>query len=282
MGLFVWTSILIALSSIVPRWADFPISPRNAPYIDTGMNTHQIYSVGQDLGRNHQRFIYVGDSNALSRSFLKGLDMVEAQSHIDLGDYQYLQTVIEHFAGSYDQSGEAAKVGFNSGSALDSLFADDELCKPNETPLQCDIRLENPAFALISVGTNDAAYITNQQFHTAVENILITCIAEGVVPVLSTFSTHPAADGFVLAQQHNDTLVHLATAYGIPIIDVRAAVWNLPNHGIGTDEIHYAATGYSLDFAHQRLFKFGQTARNNLTLEALLAILLDVGALNSD
>ncbi|NJN55314.1 MAG: hypothetical protein HC804_11475 [Anaerolineae bacterium] len=80
----------IYVNGIAPGW--FVLLPD-----ETVQRSREIWAEGQALGRDPNRFSKVGDSIVDTHEFFTWFD----EANYDLGDYAYLQGVIEHFAGSY-------------------------------------------------------------------------------------------------------------------------------------------------------------------------------------
>src|SRR5262249_52188534 len=134
----------------------YPIVPDLTPTALT------IYNAGQADGHNAQVFSKVGDCMTAPPYFLVPF----GTGNYDLGKDGDLQSVIDYFSAvparsegltqnSFDNPGLAALSGFSAASVLDSTWADPQWCQSNESPLSCEYRLSQPAFALIMFGTND-------------------------------------------------------------------------------------------------------------------------------
>ncbi len=138
-----------ALEGLDP--ADFPLLPALTA------RARAIFEQGQalDVPRDPHVFSKVGDSMTASEHFLVDF----GTGDYDLGAYTDLQAVVEFFAvdeiNAFNRENYANALGFSTASALDTTWAIAEVCEPNETPLGCEYRESNAAFALIMFGTND-------------------------------------------------------------------------------------------------------------------------------
>src|SRR5215216_3207836 len=111
-----------------------------------------LYQRGQTTGNDPRAFSKIGDGEISAAWFFTAFDL--GQGYYDLGPYGDLQPVIDYFAGSFERIGVAARRGFNTQKILDSSLSDPTLCAPDESPLDCELRLHRPTFAILSMGTN--------------------------------------------------------------------------------------------------------------------------------
>lgn len=206
-----------------PEWMGLPVIP-------TISNTaRQIYVRGLALGNRPNAFAKVGDCGVETRFFLTDFDGDPA--HYDLGPYEDLRTTIEYFAGSFDRDSVAAKNGANTAGLFVPLWADREICGPDEGPLECEYRLWKPSIALIMVGTNDAG--RPERFEESLRAVVDATIERGIVPVLAT-----KADNLEGGHVINAAIARVAKDYDIPLWNFWAAVQPLPRHGLQPDGAH--------------------------------------------
>lgn len=232
-----------------------------------------IYTVGQALGNRANVFSKVGDSITVSRSFLGPI----GERRYQLGDYGYLQPVIDHFSTSPARQGNsfqnpslAAGEGWAAWAALDPQFADAAWCAPGETPLACEYRLTRPAFALIMFGTNDAGYRSAAEFEYDLRRIVDVSEMAGVVPILSTIPERP--DIPAQTAQFNQIIASVAAARRVPLWDYHAALAELPNFGLAWDNVHPSSPPEwyedAADFRPHNLI-YGYVVRNLTALQVL-------------
>lgn len=228
-------------------------------------------------GNNPQIFSKVGDCMTAAPEFMTtcGLD-------IDFGDYDDLTAVVDYFAGeparggargweqdSFATASLASASGFNTTSALDSLWADPEWCERGETPLACEYRLSQPAFAMIMFGTNDVQSLEPEEFDYYLRLVVLETIEHGVVPVLNTFPGRPEYPD--KSQLFNRIIIKVAADYDIPLVNLWRALQDLPDAGVNTEKtIHLTApeSGQWCDFTEETL-QTGYPVRNLVTLQAL-------------
>ncbi|MBZ0304512.1 MAG: hypothetical protein K8I82_00455 [Anaerolineae bacterium] len=237
-----------------------------------------VFTHGQALGNRADVFTKVGDSNTTNGDFLLAIGMGKTFCH--LGSYAYLQETIDFFSAtppredvqnSFNSYSIAAQKGLSSASVLDPFWATNALCEANESPLMCEYRIVKPSISIIMLGLMDSRYGEPESFAHYMEEIVKQSIEAGVIPVLTTFVVLP--DQEVLNYDHsiqmNIALVDIAETYGTPLINLWAAVQELPNYGIGPDRTHLAhSVGQYCDFTGAEQ-EYGGTLRNLLTLQAL-------------
>jgi hypothetical protein len=218
----------------------------------------QLYRRGQESGKNPRAFSKIGDGEISTEWFFTGFDLGEP--YYDLGPHQNLSPVIEHFAGSFERIGMAARRGFNTQKILDPSMSDVSVCQANESPLTCELRLYRPAFAILSLGTNQAW--KPKEFESGMRQILDILISQNVVPILSTKGDNLEGDHGI-----NRTIACLAEGYDIPLWNYWAAIQPLPNHGLQPDLEHltYGIT----DFDDANAMQSAWTLRNLTALQVL-------------
>jgi hypothetical protein len=142
----------------------------------------ELFQDGLALGNNPQAFSKVGDGEVATSWFLTMHDLDPSQ--YDLGPHEYLEPVIEYYAGSFEHVGVAAHAGFSTTLILDPLLATNDICEVEESPLECELRRHSPSFAFISLGTNQVW--TPDVFAAELRQMVEICIERGVVPILAT------------------------------------------------------------------------------------------------
>jgi hypothetical protein len=233
-------------------WTELPVIPIPDKRI------LEIYQRGVELGNNPHTFSKVGDCGSTPTWFLGDFDR-SAKSY-NLGDYQYLQAVIQEFQGSYSRTSLAARSGFNASSVFAPIWADPSQCKPNESPLACEYRINKPAFAFIMLGTNDVWH--KADFEPQMRKIIEFSVENGVIPILSTKADNEEGDGSI-----NATTARLAMEYGVPLWNYWLAVQPLPAHGLQEDHAHI--TWGPNRFNDPLVMKKGWPVRNLTALQTL-------------
>ena len=127
------------------------------------------------------------------------------------------------------QDSITAENGLGISSILNPMFglaAGNTECTSNETPLDCELRVRQPMFVLIAMGTNWSphAEISYEKYlRQVVDRILET----GALPILST-----KADNIEGDWKLNEVTAQVAYDYDLPLVNVWRAVQFLPNHGL--------------------------------------------------
>ena len=224
---------------------------------EAAAHAREIFAAGQARGRNPHAFSKVGDSTTENPHFLARFD----EGTYNLGPYAYLQPAIDQFRGSHGRDSLAVAIGLHAWTANDPMWADDTLCLPNETPVECEIRIHNPAIIIIRLGTNDVGVA--QSFDANIRRIVDTAIAAGVIPVIGT-----KGDRHEGSNENNDILRRIAADYRIPLWDYDRVAGTLPGHGLDVDAAHML-TFYSHDYTDPTAFARGH-AMHNLTALMML------------
>ena len=236
-------------------WQSWPVIP------SVSNTARELYQRGQAAGNNPGAFSKIGDGEISAEWFFTAFDL--GDHYYDLGPYQDLHSVIEYFAGSFGRIGIGAKRGFNTNRILDPTLRDSTLCATSESPLTCELRLHRPAFAILSLGTNQVWQ--PEEFEAGMRRILDLLISSNVLPILSTKGDNLEGDHRI-----NRTITCLAREYDLPLWNFWSAIQRLPNHGLQPDLEHltYGITDFDDDHAMQSAW----TARNLTALQALDAV----------
>ena len=216
----------------------------------------EIFALGQDMGRDRRRFSKLGDSIIANTDFLTRFDNPGSYT---LGPYDHLQPVIDRFPGSWERFGVAIRIGLRAWGVFDPAWANKDWCEPNETLIDCEIRLNNPSILIINLGSNDLDANFDEFLRKTVERTLEL----GVIPILLT-----KADRFEGEDNRNNNAIRQAAVdYAVPLIDFDVVAATLPNRGIrGGDNVHLSGPqvhDYNLPIVYEK----GHTVHN-------LAILL--------
>jgi len=244
-------------------WKTLPVIPETV-----SDKMRAVYAKGQNEGGlDAHAFSKIGDCETSSDYFLAPFDL--STSGYDLGEYSELQGVIDQFEGSYSWRSLAAKPGFSISSVFSSLWADAEKCRVNEWPIDCEIRLHKPAFALVMFGTNDINN-TRPTFKKNLEALVDKLLKNNIVPILVTKADNLEGDNSV-----NAIIAQVAYEKEVPLWNFWRAVQELPGQGMEADKAHltYAAPRFS----DAEAMKAGWPWRNLTALQALDAVWRGVG-----
>lgn len=239
-------------------------------------NAHHIYQQGQQLGNRANVFAKVGDSITVSYHMLQPI----GEGHYELGDYDYLQPAIDFFSeadvhgtNAFAATSVTAQVGWTAAAVLMPQFADPSQCQLNESPLVCEYRLTQPAFALIMLGTNDTGYVPAVDYQHNLERIIDISIEMGVVPVLSTIPPRTGYEDTVL--RFNQIVRDVARRYDIPLWDYHYAMAYFENTSLTYDGVHPSLPPRGHDdvaIFKQANLPYGYVLRNLSALHVLDAL----------
>jgi len=262
--------------------ADIPILPVLTDH------ARAIFERGQarETPRDAHMFSKVGDSMTASPYFLVPFGAGE----YDLGEFADLEAVVSYFGAQVDDAGNTAfnrvnyanALGFSTAAALDTTWAVADECEPNETPLGCEYRVSNAAFALIMFGTNDVMAFDATLFDYFMRLVILDTIAADVVPVLYTMPIRPEAPE--LSAVFNQIILKIAADYDLPVINLVVALEPLPNGGVDLDDTLHLTypepPGSVAEFTEENLGA-GYTVRNLVTLQALAGLLTELELLEA-
>ncbi len=247
-----------------------PPTPEGGPQVTIiGGGARAIFLDGQQRGNHANVFTTVGDSLTDTPYFLRPIPY-----GFDLGAYGYLLPMLQFFnvdtgqGNAYARRAISTHAGWSTFSVLEP--ADDGVCQPGETHLDCEYRVVKPAYAIILIGTNDAPAFPGDTYRANMQRIIETSINYGVVPILSTVPPRNDFNDRVI--EYNQVIQQLSALYAIPQIDLYTALLPLPDRGLGPDGIHLSvppgAPASTMIFSEQNL-RYGTTMRNLTTLQAL-------------
>lgn len=219
-------------------------------------HAREIYASGLEQGRRPDAFAMIGDSTIETPLFLARFD----EGPYNLGEYGYLQAVINHYAGSFARDSVAVRVGLHSWTAIDPMWADKAVCASGETPVACELRIQQPSVAIIRLGVNDQ--VGGDYFRRHMEEILRYTIEQGVVPILSTRPEPFSGD------VNNQVMRALAEDYDLPLWDFQRAASALPGSGLDGDAVHLTSF-YAHDYTLPEALRRGHGLQNLTALMAL-------------
>ena len=213
------TEVPIVENRLPPeRWQEWPVVPELTGREKT------IYQYGLALGNDPQSFSKVGDCQAIKQVLMGLYDQPGRYTITDQN--AYLQEAVENFSGSFNRDGQAVRGGFNAAAVLSPIWADPEVCQPGENPIECENRVHNPSFVIISLEVWWAGR-TVERYEEYMRTIIEYYINNGVVPILSTKADNVEGDHRI-----NFATARLAYEYHIPLWNFWLAVQGMPNHGI--------------------------------------------------
>lgn len=222
-------------------------------------NMRAIFAAGQALGRNPRAYSKVGDSTIENPHFMLRFD----GEPYNLGQYAYLQDIINVYLGSHARESIAVRRGIHAWSLLNPQWADETQCEPNEGPLPCEIRLHNPSVIIFRLGSNDVG--VPELFKQSMQDALTYCIQQGVVPIIGTKADRHEGEGNL----NNNILRELAADNNLPLWDFDIVAQTLPNSGIDPTDGTHMTFYYAHDYTDPIAFTKGH-AIHNLTALIML------------
>jgi hypothetical protein len=223
---------------------------------------HQLFRLGQQMGRDPRRFSVIGDCQSIPVYFLTGFDGTPDKDYF-LGDTNAnLQETIDYYKGSYS-GGVAANGGQNVAAVFSPLWADPKQCESNEGPLACELRLRRSCLALISLEENWNGDL--EGYRANLIEVVKYCISQGVVPVLTTKASNLEGDHSV-----NRTIAEITREFGLPLWNFWLSLQDLPSKGLIDDDFHLTQ-GWSgrFDYRIAKNIKSGWAIRNLTALQLL-------------
>jgi uncharacterized protein YraI len=231
-------------------------------------NTEVVRSTfykGLQMGKNPHAFSKIGDCESASAYFLVPID----SGDYDFGQYAYLESVVQHFAGSFSHIGQAATDGHMASVIVDPKWANPNFCEDGETPLACEYRLHQPSIALIMARSNTEDIGPYGTYYENLRTIVEISLDHGVIPVLTTSPfwdwPHPPVEDM------NDSIRLVAQTYDVPLWDLWVSTEKLYDHGV--DHIFHLTLptspyGQTTHF-NETTLQAGMTVRNLEALEIL-------------
>lgn len=199
-------------------WRHWPIVP------EMTRRAYEIYYQGLVQGNNPHAFSKVGDCQNIKDAFLGKYDQLERYPLDD--DHADLLDTIENFSGYFDTDGQAVRGGFTAATVLSALRADQNVCLPGESPLDCELRLTRPSIVFISFEVWWEGR-TVETYEKYMRQVIETVIASGAVPILATKADNIEGDNSI-----NWATARLAAEYDVPLWNFWASVQALPHQGM--------------------------------------------------
>lgn len=198
------------------EWMNAPILPEPTE------NIRAIYEYGQTLGNNPNAFSVFGDCQARPDEFF---GLYETDENLVNRLSPELQETVSHFAGSFNRESPTAQDGTTPGALLWTQWHGGRFgCTFAETPVDCELRIHNPSFVIIQIGSHFESRNTEY-----LRRIIAQLIDKGVVPILAT-----KADNRELDHRINRDMYLLAQEFDLPLWNFWGALSGLPNRGLYT------------------------------------------------
>ena len=200
------------------QWQSWPIIP------EATNRSREIYKDGQDNGVNPNAFSKIGDCQNVKESFM---GIYDTGRFFLLDSQKDWQQTVDQFKGYFDRDSLAFGQGLNVAAALSPLHADPANCQSGENPIQCELRVINPAYAFIRFERWYPDVTPPEKYEKYLRQIIDEVIAHGTVPILMT-----KADNVEGSHKVNTIIAKLAYEYDIPLYNWWKAAQALPNRGL--------------------------------------------------
>lgn len=222
-----------------------------------------IYKKGLARGNYAGRFTKIGDSETDNPFFLTQYDSGDYY----LADYGYLSPMLTTFKGSFTHKSLGAKGGFVVDSLLDPLWANPQLCRKNESSVECEYRTWRPSIALILVRTYPNPEY-QAKFEENVRKVIDLTLKYNIIPVLSTVPYLPPGGW---QYDMNNTIRKLSAEYQIPLWDLYETTSIMPSNGVDYSTAHLSIPpdGSACNLSQPNLSTYGTVRRNLEALEVL-------------
>lgn len=243
--------IATAVAMAVTQFNNLPLEAFIIMPPDVQQHIREIYARGQERGNQPNVFTKVGDSIIEHPHFMGRFDEANAYK---LGDYAYLQSVIDYFRGSFGTPSMAVRRGLHSWSVMDPAWADKSYCQPNESVIACEFRRSQASVVFIKLGSNDVGL--PDRFDENMREMVEFSINSGVIPVLET-----KADRHEGSDINNTIIRQVASDYHIPLWDFDRVAQTIPGKGLEVDGVHLT-TYYAYDYTSATAFQRGHGVHN--------------------
>lgn len=213
-----------------------------------GGHMREIAARGRELSRRSDVLLAVGDCNTVSPYFLTPLvdDEYRLRSAGDaFVDDPILSQTAAHFTESLIYRGAAARIGLNAYAVMDAMWTDSAACQPGESPLACDIRVQQPVAATIMFGANDVIGLSPASYENALRDIIEYAISQGVIPILNTFPYRADGEQPDKARHMNAIIIALSQEYRVPLVNYWRASQSLDDDGLYPDNAHMQIAGFN-------------------------------------
>ena len=227
-------------------------------------NMREVFERGQALGNQPNVVTRIGDSIISNRYYLQLMSNTEDPPQ--LGPYAYLRDSLDYFGPAMTES-LSAIIGLSTVSVFDPMWAPRGACEPGEAPMACEYRVRRPSVAFILFGHNDVRGLTGDEYRENLTRIVEESMAQGVIPVLMTFSSHPDASFYYQTLEFNRIIADIADQYAVPLINLWLAARVLPEYGLEVDRIHLRNSGFTY-----MKYDNGEEARSGVALLNLLSL----------
>lgn len=244
----------------VSRAVTTTILPKGLPVIS--YRSRAAYLGSARAGKDLRMFTVLGDCNSEPPVYLGRF----AANGLDTFGIPALKSTALYFTQAFSRTSLATQGSFNASMAFDNMWADPKLCRADEGPLACELRVSKASILVIALGTGDQH--TWKDFEAHYRAIVAYTVKAGVLPVLMTKADAlESQEGGAPVGYINDVIRRVGKDYGAPVIDFWLATRDLANHGLVEERNGNLQTTNSFHLNEQAM-----DTRMLMTLQTLKAI----------
>ncbi|MBW8012336.1 MAG: thermonuclease family protein [Chloroflexi bacterium] len=213
-------------------WQNWPVIP------PISKNAEEIYLRGVAAGNNPNHLSVMGDCQAPQWLLFGRYDWDTFELQEELS---YLQSAVDQYAGNWGRESVTVAFGNTVASLYSVYWADRTRCESGESPMDCELRVNNPNVALIMLGTNWGAG-NDAEFDSRLRSTVQYLIDRNVLPIIVN-----KADATGPNYPLNRIMAQVAYDFDIPLTNYWAAVQGLPNNGMDPNDslgIHILGEAY--------------------------------------
>ncbi|MCE9645487.1 MAG: hypothetical protein K8S20_05750 [Chloroflexi bacterium] len=208
------TSTIETTTPVSEDWQNLPVIP------EVDSNVRVIHENGLSLGNDPHAFSIFGDCQSRPAEFL---GVFETDPLVTESLPPELRETVLYFEGSFNRDSPTSQDGTTPGALLwDQWHRGEYGCSFAETPVECELRIHNPSYVIIQIGTHFESRNTEY-----LRTIITQLIDKGVVPILAT-----KADNRELDHRINRDMAVLAAEFDLPLWNFWAALSDLPGRGL--------------------------------------------------
>ena len=226
--------------------------------------------IANGSGQDSTSYILVGDSITDSTYYMNNCsfpygDHFSTYGWISIKDLQCYPELTDSLD-YYEQSGVYTRNSLAAEASRPSSWP----LIGSPSPLEQEIAVANPLFAVIMFGTNDML-MTGVELQDIVDNLIAIgeeCVSQGIIPVFK--SPPPRVNYYSEMQLLSDMLDAECAARHWPFINYHDASLPLPNYGLGTDGVHPRYYTYNrMCVFHDEALNYGANMHALLTLKMM-------------
>lgn len=205
-------------------WRDLPVIPDKI-----SETVREIYAFGTTkASRNPRFFSKIGDCQSMPTVFLGDFDPLYITTEMQQENMDLLDAVY-YFQG-YNELSYSVFNGMSAASALTTTWSDPNACLADESAVRCELRIHQPIFVFVNLGTNWNVGQDSEIFAEYLEEIVVEIIESGAVPILSSKTDNIEGDWTL-----NAIIARTAKKYDVPYFNAWRTIQEMPNHGLDLD-----------------------------------------------